>query len=56
MSEHLGYAPSATGIDWPALIAFAERLGLPVSRVDEHGRTHLIRTLDQLTNEWETES
>ena len=50
-----GFAPEPTGIDWPDLVAFAERMGVPVSRVDDHGRSYLIRTVAQLTSEWETE-
>ena len=52
MSRHSGYAPAPTGIDWPDLMACAERMGVPVSRVDDHGRTYLIRTVAQLETDW----
>lgn len=40
-------------LDWTRLIASAERQGIPVSRLDEHGRIHIIRTTQQLREEWE---
>lgn len=44
--------PEARNVDWPTLVARAERQGVPVSRVDEHGRVHIIRTTAQLREEW----
>jgi hypothetical protein len=39
-------------VDWPALVARAERRGIPVLRVDSHGGMHIIRTTAQLREEW----
>lgn len=45
--------PEARNVDWPALVGRCERKGVPVSRVDERGEVHIIRTRAQLESEWE---
>lgn len=45
--------PPVRTVDWPALVATAERHGVPVMRCDDEGRPHLIRTVAQLHAEWE---
>lgn len=52
---HSAKAPDKTpvGVNWPRLVATVERRGVPVSRVDEHGRIHIIRTTAQLREEWQ---
>ena len=45
--------PDARNVDWPRLVAVCEARGVPVSRVDELGNAHLIRTTAQLREEWE---
>ena len=45
--------PFAENIEWPELVRACERIGLPVSRVDENGVPHLIRSLEHLRDEWE---
>ena len=52
-TSYSGFAPTPAGINWPDLVARAERLSVPVSRRDEHGRTHIIRTLKQLKDDSE---
>lgn len=53
--ERLDMAPPpvARSVNWPDLVAKAERRGVPVLRVDEHGDTRLIRTTRQLLEEWD---
>ena len=54
MSRHVrGFAEPPTNVDWTALVTRCERDGIPVTRVDSHGRLHLIRSVAQLTAEWE---
>lgn len=45
--------PTPTSVDWPSLMAVAERQGIPVSRIDGLGNAHIIRTVAQLAAEWE---
>jgi hypothetical protein len=42
----------AVNVDWPALVARAERHGVPVLRLDDQGHMHIIRTTEQLKEEW----
>jgi len=42
-----------SNVDWPSLMARCEARGIPVSRVDDHGDAHIIRTTAQLREEWE---
>jgi hypothetical protein len=44
--------PEARNVDLPTLVARAERQGVPVGRVDEDGRVRIIRTSEQLREEW----
>lgn len=44
--------PEARNVDWPTLVGMAERRGIPVLRIDEHGGQHIIRTRAQLEREW----
>lgn len=45
--------PLPRDVDWPSLVAVCERRGIPVLRMDHRGRQHLIRTIQQLNDEWE---
>lgn len=45
--------PIPTDVDWPRLVAIAERRGIPVLRVDREGETHIIRTTKELAEDWE---
>lgn len=48
-----GTEPEPVTVHWPTLVTLAERRGIPVSRVDEHGAVQIIRTTRQLAQEWE---
>lgn len=59
-AEELGRRPlvdsldlAAGSVDWTDLMTKAERRGVPVMRVDEHGVTHIIRSVAQLRADWE---
>ena len=45
--------PPPADVDWPRLVAVAERRGIPVLRIDDRGEQHIIRSLAQLREEWE---
>lgn len=47
----MNYIPP--GVDWPALVTQCEARGIPVSRIDHHGTTRVIRSTAQLHAEWE---
>lgn len=40
-------------VDWHALMQIAERRRIPVLRIDQLGTPHIVRTVQQLTDEWE---
>ena len=49
---HAAALPAARSVHWPTLVSSCERLGIPVSRIDDLGQAHIIRTTKQLHAEW----
>jgi hypothetical protein len=46
-------APEPSSVNWPRLVAQCERLRIPVMRADEQGELHIIRSTQQLREDWE---
>lgn len=48
LTQHQAPGPTPQNLNWPRLIATAERHGIPVARVDHLGRLQIIRTAHDL--------